>query len=118
MDSVEGKTNKSGIRYLNQSLVWNRMIISVQMDKNDEYARMVLTQKIKFYRIQRKFVRGKVKYYIQLIIDGIPPTKIDPLTGVFKRISPSCEVGLDIGISTLAIVSDNRVDMVELADDL
>lgn len=118
MDSVEGKTNKSGIRYINETLRWNGMIIPVQMDQNDEYARMALTQKIKFCRIQRKFVRGKVKYYIQLIIDGIPPAKIDHKTGTFKRISPSGEVGLDIGISTLAIVSDNQVDLVELADDL
>jgi len=66
MKSLEGKTNGSGIRFKEDLLVWNRLKIPVMIDKNDDYAEMALTNKIKYCRIVRKLIRGKYKFYVQL----------------------------------------------------
>ena len=47
------------------------------------------------------------KYYIQLILEGIPPKK--------ERTTKNQKVGLDIGIRTIAIVSNKEVKLLELA---
>ena len=111
-NSIEGKSNSTGIRYANNYLIWNKLIIPVLIDKNDIYAQIALQDRIKYCRILRKLIRGKIKYYLQLTLEGIPPQKIN------KEIRNNGEVGLDIGISTLAIVSDNKVSLVEFCSDL
>ena len=70
LNSLEGKSNKTGIRFKENKLEWNKLSIPVIIKKNDEYAHMALENKIKYCRILRKFIRGKYKYYIQLILDG------------------------------------------------
>ena len=60
-------------------------------------------------RLIRKTIRGKVEYYLQLVMKGIPPQKREVIEG---------EVGLDIGISTLAAVSDQEVMIEEFCEGL
>ena len=62
-----------------------------------------------YCRLIRKNIRGKVKYYLQLVMKGIPPQ---------KRESTEGKVGLDIGISTLAAVSDKEVMIEEFCEGL
>ena len=64
---------------------------------------------IAYCRLIRKTIRGKVKYYLQLVMKGIPPQKREITEG---------EVGLDIGISTLAAVSDKEVMIEEFCEGL
>ena len=64
---------------------------------------------IAYCRLIRKTIRGKVKYYLQLVMKGIPPQKREDTEG---------EVGLDIGISTLAAVSDQEVMIEEFCEGL
>lgn len=109
MNSLESKTNKSGIRYINGKCFWNGLEIDVYMDKNDTYAEKALHHDIAFCRIIRKEIRGKIKFYLQLILKGVPPQKHD--TGKGK-------VGIDIGISTLATVSETDVDIVEFCENV
>ena len=85
VNSVEGKSNKTGIRFRENKLEWSKLSIPVIIKKNDEYAHMALENKIKYCRILRKFIRGKYKYYIQLILDGTPPIKINKETGEIKN---------------------------------
>ena len=67
LNSLEGKTNDTGIRYKldTHTLEWNGLIIKVQKKLND-FEITALRDKIKFCRIIRKFVRGKFKYYLQV----------------------------------------------------
>jgi len=118
MDSIEGKSNSTGIRFKNNQLIWNGLIIKVSIDKNDIFAQMSLQDRIKYCRIQRKEIRGKIKYCLQLVLDGIPPVKIHKDTGEVKHYTKDGEIGLDIGISTLAIVSDNKVSLLEFCKDI
>ena len=101
INSVEGKTNKTGIRFKNNKLVWNGLEIDIVVNKNDEYAKTSLLNEVKYCRIVRKFIRGKYKYYLQLILEGTPPIKYDKETGEIKNVIGNGRVGIDIGTQTV-----------------
>lgn len=106
-NSVEGKSNKQGIRFVDEHLIWGKSI-KIKADIKTDYEREALNNQIKYCRVLRKFVNNKRKYYIQIIIDGRPPTK----DGIKKE----GNVGLDIGTSTIAVSSNSEVSLHELAD--
>ena len=115
--SVENKSNTTGLRYVDGNILWgdkptkkhpkpnNWLYMPISPKANDEYAHLALMDKIKYVRILKREIRGKVRYFVQLIQEGYPPTKrnrkiVDDET---KR------VGIDIGTSTIAISSLNKV---------
>ena len=118
MNSVEGKSNKMGIRFKDDMFVWNGLEIPVIIKNNDVYAQMALMNKIKYCRIVRKSIRGKNKYYVQLILDGIPPMKINNETGEIKNGIGNGRVGIDIGTQTIAYSSKHDAKLLELAPEI
>jgi len=118
LNSIEGKTNKQGIRFRDDTVLFSGLKLSVIIDKNDIYAHMALQNKVKYCRIKREIIKGKYHYYVQLILDGIPPQKIDMNTGEIKHYTNEGVVGLDIGTQSLAICSKNDVKLLELAPDI
>jgi transposase len=114
LDSVEGKTNTSGLRFHllagadgNQGwLSWNGEQIPALIDWQDEVIHHGLQQRIKYVRLLRHRAsspqargtdrRGFV-YSVQLILEGQPLQKPKNMPG-------KGAVGLDLGPSTLAIV--------------
>jgi hypothetical protein len=117
LDSLEGKSNSTGIVYKLESniLKWNGLEIPVKLDISNYYEISALSNKICFCRIKRKFVRDKYKYYLQLILDGTPPLKVNK-DGEIKRYLGIGTVGLDIGTQSIAISSNTDVKLLELAD--
>lgn len=116
INSLEGKSNSTGIRYkldLN-SLEWNGLKIPCQSNLN-EYEETALGDKICYCRIVRKFIRGDYKYSLQLILDGIPPIKVNKETGEIKIDIGLGDVGIDIGTQTVAYISDYDCKLYELA---
>ena len=79
---------------------------------------MALKDKICFSRIKRIFVKNKYKYILQLVLEGIPPLKLDKETGKVKNDIGLGEVGIDIGTQTVAFASDNDVKLYELAPNV
>ena len=118
MNSVEGKSNKTGIRFKDNKLVWNGLEINVIINKNDEYAQISLLNKVKYCRVVRKMIHGKYKYYIQLVLDGIPPMKHNKETGEIKNSIGIGNVGIDIGTQTLASSSRYEVKLLELCPEI
>lgn len=116
LDSLEGKSNASGIKYRENThtLEWNKLSIKVQSKLND-YEMTALRDKICYCRIKRKFVRGKYKYSLQLILDGVPPIKVNKDTGEIKNDIGIGTVGIDIGTRTVAYVGDYSTKLYELA---
>lgn len=116
LNSLEGKSNKTGIRYINKdnTLEWNKLKIKVQSKFND-YEISALRDKICFCRIVRKFIRGKYKYTLQLILEGTPPIKINKTTGEIKNNIDMGVCGIDIGTQSIAYVSDYNSKLYELA---
>jgi len=115
LDSLEGKSNKTGIRFKDGFLIWNRLKIPVKIDYNNLYEYQALKAEICYCRIKRRFIKGKYKYYLQIVFKGVPPMKINK-DGEVKRHIGNGTVGLDIGTQTIAIVSNVDVKLLELAD--
>jgi hypothetical protein len=115
LDSLEGKSNKTGIRFKDGFLIWNGLKIPVKIDYNNPYEYQALKDEICYCRIKRRFIKGKYKYYLQIIFKGVPPMKINK-DGEVKRHIGNGTVGLDIGTQTIAIVSNVDVKLLELAD--
>lgn len=118
MYSLEGKSNKTGIRFKDNQLIWNDLKISIVINKNDIYVQQTLNHEIKYCRIKSEMIKGKTKYYIQLVLEGIPPVKYDK-DGNFKvEVNTDERVGIDIGTQTIAICSKNNVKLLELAPEI
>ncbi len=129
LDSVEGKTNTSGLRFLLQAgaegnqgqLSWNGDQIPALIEWEDEVVHHALQQRIKYVRLIRQRAsspqaqgadcRG-LAYSVQLILEGHPWHKPKNLPG-------KGTVGLDLGPSTVAIVSqEGTARLLLLAEEL
>lgn len=117
-NSIEGKTNKQGIRFRDGCVLFDKMNIPSIIKNNDIYIQIALRDKIKYCRILRKVVKHKYHYYVQLILDGTPPTKIDRKTGEMKNSIGIGKVGIDIGTQTIAYTSDYGIGLKELAPEI
>jgi hypothetical protein len=116
LNSLEGKSNAMGIRYKidSHTLEWNGLIVRVQSKLND-YESAAMRDRIKFCRITRKFVRGKFKYTLQLVLEGVPPLKIEKKTGRIKNDIGIGDCGIDIGTQTAAYATNYDAKLLELA---
>ena len=92
-------------------------MLKVKIRQTDLYAQEALTSNVKYCRILRKIVRGKTKFYVQLVLEGTPPPKRKK-EGSFKHKPVKGRVGLDIGTSSLAVVSNKKCLLTELAAGL
>ena len=66
---------------------------------------LLRSEKIKYVQIIRKTIRGKKVYYLQIVCQGFPPSKVTKGEGV---------VGIDPGISTVAFASPSEAALVDL----
>lgn len=119
-NSIENKWNKSGLKYdINSNTVkWNKLNIPVIIKNNDLYAQKAIQDKVKYCRIVRKLIRGEYKYYVQMVMTGIPPIKINSETGEVKNGIGVGNVGIDIGTRTVAFSSKHEVKLLELCPEV
>ena len=73
----------------------------------DERQKNCFKNRIKFCRVLKRHIRGKKKYFLQIVFEGTPETDFQIGKG---------EVGLDIGTSTVAICSDEEVRLLKLSE--
>jgi putative transposase len=100
VDSVEGKTNKTGIRWNSEAerLTWNQLSLSAVIDRNDGWLAEALQANTKYCRIVRREIRGRKLWFAQLIQEGVSPRRHDSRIGL---------VAIDLGPSSIAAVSDH-----------
>ena len=81
--------------------------VDIPVKAFNKYQQMSLlrSEKIKYVQIIRKTIRGKKVYYLQIVCQGFPPSKVTKGEGV---------VGIDPGISTVAFASPSEVALVDL----
>lgn len=115
-NSLEGKSNKTGIRFKDDTLLWKGLKIPAVIDYDNCYEYQAMQSDISYCRVVRKYVRNKYKYYVQIVFKGNPPVKVDTGTGKIKHCIGQGDVGLDIGTSTIAYSSATDVKILELAD--
>ena len=102
MQSLQGRSNKTGIIFKDGCIQWGKLKIKVLI-KNTEYERECFKNKISFCRVTKKLN----KFYLQIVFNGIPNHNIKYSSG---------RVGLDIGTQTIALSSEIDVKIIELAD--
>ena len=115
--SVEGKWNASGITYRDGFIKWNKLNLPVIIKNNDIYAQKAIQDRIKYCRIVRKLIRGEYKFYVQLVMEGFPPIKVNK-DGEIKRSIGIGNVGIDIGTRTIAFSSKYDVKLLELCPEV
>lgn len=129
LDSVEGKWNKSGLRFYlpeptkgNQGvLFWNGDHIPAIIDWNDPVVVHGLHHRVKYCRLVRRWASSVqaegadqygFQYAVQLVLEGRPYQK--PKNAPGQGI-----VGIDLGPSTVAIVSNQGpARLLLLAEEL
>ncbi len=110
LDSIEGKRNNTGLRFVLQPpeegnqgwLVWGKDRIPALIDWNDPVVKYGLDHRVKYTRlVRRKASSPKAqgadcqgyRYYVQLVLEGMPYQK--------KKNTPGQDViGLDLGPSS------------------
>ena len=111
LQSIEGKSNKQGIRWNSSAgmLVWGSLTLPAVLppDGRDPYLAEALQCPVKYARLVRKIVKGRMRHFAQLILKGTPPVKY--LSGEGKI------VGLDAGPSAIGLFSDEFAGVVQLA---
>ena len=109
--SLEGKTNKTGIRWKDARFVWGKLKIKANIDWLNPVIKHGLDCRIKYCRILWRNLNGKRRWYVQLINEGLPYQK--PKNYVSDGL-----IGLDLNVSNIAFVGDNKAGLLPFAKDV
>lgn len=107
--SMEGKTNKQGLRWKDGMLVWGKLKLRPLIEDNDPVLLHGLNSPIKYVRLLRKDLNGKTRYFAQLVNEGHPFQKP-------KNKAGDELVGLDLNVSVVAVVGDEKAALMPFAD--
>jgi len=104
LHSVEGKGDAViRLRWQGEKpvVLWDGLVLPLMLDPRDRdgWQEQALSCRTKYVRILRRSVRGKTLWYAQLVQEGLAPRKERHPVG-------EGVVGMDIGPSTIAAVSD------------
>ncbi|WP_414584912.1 hypothetical protein [Scytonema sp. PCC 10023] len=101
--SIEGKSNKQGLRWKDDCLVWGNLKLKPIIDPANPVIRHGLESPVKYVRLLWRILNGKRRWYAQLVNEGLPYQK--PQNYVSDGL-----IGLDLNISNIAFVGDNHAD--------
>ena len=120
VNSIQGSTNKSGIRFFPEKrlMTWNKLSIPVLINDRKEYELEAITNRVVYSTIVRKTIKNRSRYFIQVTFEGIPPRKRDKETGLFKHSLGKGAIGIWITPSTLYAVGENRILVRKLAEEV
>jgi putative transposase len=107
--SVEGKTNKQGLRWKDNQLVWGSLKLRPIIDESNEVIMHGLKSPIKYVRLLWRKLNGKRCWYVQLINEGLPFQKE-------KNYVSEGLIGLDLNISNIAFVGDKKAGLLPFAE--
>lgn len=122
--SLSGKTNRSSIRFRNGSVSWKGLELPAGL-KGNQYEQEALGKELRFCRIKRENIRGKERYFAELVFKGTPPGKTGrqaiskeqedlPGNGPENAASGQRPVGVKAGFWKLAAVNSQEALLVNL----
>lgn len=88
-NSVEGKNNKTGLRIkrdvvskhragiLPFALTYKDMIIPIKVDADNYYEMTALNDEICYTRVVKRIIKGKTRFFAQIVLKGNPPFKLN-----------------------------------------
>ncbi|MEO0969881.1 MAG: hypothetical protein AAFX80_16510 [Cyanobacteria bacterium J06639_18] len=106
--SIEGQSNATGIRFINNQVLWKKLIIKPIINWNNPVLVHGLNSPVKYCRILWRNLNGKKRWFVQLINEGLPYQ--NPQNYLAQGI-----VGLDVNISNVAFVADNKAGLLPFA---
>ncbi len=101
LDSVEGKTNTSGIRWCGDRVEWKGVVLPALLHPADPVEAHGLACPVKYVRLVRRKLGQRHRFYAQLVCEGLPYRKPQHRLG-------SGGVGLDLGPSAIAVVAEQQ----------
>jgi putative transposase len=118
LDSVEGKSNLTGLVWRSDRVVWKGLTLRVAVPprlrkepQHDPVLAHGLAAPVKYVRLVRRRMKGKPRFWVQLICKGTPYQK--PAHPLGEGI-----VGLDLGPSTVAVVSESAARLQPFCAEL
>jgi putative transposase len=111
MDSLEGQSNETGLRFKDNTLFWSDLEIPCIIDQENDLISYGLNHRVKYCRIVRRKINSKNRFYLQLINEGTP------FQNPKNKIGTE-EIGLDIGPSTIAAVADTKATLKQFCSEL
>jgi len=108
-NSMEGKSNKQGIRWADDQFVWGKLRLNPIISTDNPVMMHGLNSKVKYVRIVKKEIRGARRWYAQLICEGV---------AYRKRANYTVEgvVGIDLNISNVAFVGGYEAGLLPFAE--
>ncbi|MDF5721590.1 MAG: transposase [Rhizonema sp. PD37] len=107
--SVEGKTNKQGLRWKDKQLFWGSLKLRPIIDESNDVIMHGLHSPIKYVRLLWRELNGKRRWYAQLINEGQPYQKE-------KNYIYDGLIGLDLNISNIAFVGNKKAGLLPFAE--
>jgi len=111
MDTVEGKSNRSGIRWREPCIEWLGLKLETTIAVDDPVIAHGLAARVKYVRLVRRKIKGCNRFCVQLVCEGKPYQKLKNYVG-------QGDVGLDIGPSTIAAVGDGEAFLAQFCAEL
>ena len=110
-DSVEGKNNSTGIKWREEKVLWSGLELKAKLDSKDKHGIQshALKHKIKYVRIVRRRIKGKNRFFAQLVLKGKPKQKYE---------SGQEKIGLDLGPSTIACAGETDAFLERFCSEL
>ena len=115
LSSAANQTAGNAMSMKDDMFIWSggqskdKITLRIRVQKPDtDYERDMLQKKVKYFRVVRKWVKTRYKYYLQLTLVGEPAARHRPIG--------EGRVGIDIGTQSVAIVSAEQAHLWELAD--
>ena len=99
LDTVEGKTNTSGLRWRGDHVEWKGLVLPALVDPRDLVQAHGLACPVKYVRLVRRKLGERNRFYAQLVCQGVPLQKPQHQLGTGI-------VGLDLGPSAIAVVAE------------
>jgi len=111
MDSLEGKNNETGLIFRNNTLYWSGLEIPCIVYNDNDLITYGLKHRVKYCRIVRRKINSKNRFYLQLICEGTPYQ--NPKNKIGTE-----EIGLDVGVGTIAVVADTKATLKQFCSEL
>lgn len=88
-----------------------------EITKDDYLKNFQSTYRVKYNRIVKKIIRGRDRFFLQMVLEGrpVPKRKKD---GSFRHQLGKGKVGNDFGTQTVGVASDKKVALINLADEV
>ena len=117
--SLEGKSNATGLRWREGTLYWGSLALPmISGADSDPVIAYGLSQRIKYVRLVRRRMDGRMRWFAQLVCAGVPMRKIDPKTGRFQHPWGTEMQSLDVGPSTIARMGETSADLQQFAAEI